>query len=233
MNRDTKRWTRPQKEFEELLLEVRRVTRVTTGWRRLSFRATILVGNKNGKIGVGVAKGPDVAVAVRKAANEAYKQIFVVPLTNADTVPYALVSKFKSAVVKLLPASAGTWLKAWSSVRSVLELAWYQNMLSKIMGSNNKLNNAIATINALAKYKHADHFTARRDINQQKAASGSTKEKGEKNTIEKKLTTEKTSTKKPTTTKKVVEKKPSTTKKSPATKKAPVKKTSPKKSDKK
>ena len=232
MNRDTKRWKRPQKEFEELLLEVRRVTRVTTGWRRLSFRATILVGNKNGKIGVGVAKGPDVAVAVRKATNEAYKQIFVVPLTNADTVPYALVSKFKAAVVKLLPASAGTWLKAWSSVRSVLELAWYQNMLSKIMGSNNKLNNAIATINALAKYKHADHFTARRDINQQKAANESTKTSEEKDTTEKKSTTNK-SAEKPITTKKAVEKKPSAAKKAPAAKKTTTKKAPAKKTDKK
>ena len=151
---------RPKKEFEELLLEVRRVTRVTTWGRRMSFRATILVGNKKGKIGVGSAKGADVGIAVKKAAHEAYKNIFVVPVASGNTVPYPVVKKFKSAVIKLLPASGGTGLKAGSSVRAVLELAWYENMLSKIIGSNNKLNNALATIYALAGYKYADHFSA-------------------------------------------------------------------------
>lgn len=132
MNRAPRK-DKPKKEFEELLLEVRRVTRVTTGGRRLSFRATILVGNKNGKIGVGTAKGPDVAIAVRKATTEAYKKIFNVPLTNADTVPYQTNARYKSANIILVPASAGTGLKAGSSVRSVLELAGYQNILSKIV----------------------------------------------------------------------------------------------------
>ena len=129
----------------------------------MSFRATILVGNKKGKIGVGTAKGPDVSVAVKKATNEAYKNMFTTPITKANTVPYATQHKFKSAVIKLIPASAGTGLKAGSAVRAVLELAGYDNMLSKIIGSNNKLNNAIATIQALSKYKHADFFNNMRD----------------------------------------------------------------------
>lgn len=149
-----------QKEFEEILLEVRRVTRVTTWWRRLSFRATVLVWNKKWKIWIGLSKGNDVTSAVKKASNEAYKNMFIVPITKADTVPYALSLNYKACFVKLLPASAGTGLKAWSSVRSVLELAWYGNVLSKIVWSSNKLNNAIATIMALSKYKHADHFSA-------------------------------------------------------------------------
>ena len=151
---------RPKKEFEEVLLEVRRVTRVTTWWRRMSFRATILIGNKKGKIGVGSAKGADVGIAVKKASHEAYKNIFLVPVATGNTVPYPVVKKFKSAIIKLLPASWGTGLKAGSSVRAVLELAWYENMLSKIIGSNNKLNNALATIYALSAYKHAEHFSA-------------------------------------------------------------------------
>lgn len=150
---------KPKKEFDEVPLEVRRVTRVTTWWRRMSFRATILVGNKNGKIWVGSAKGADVSIAVRKASHEAYKNIFVVPVAHGNTVPYPTVTKFKSAIVKLLPASSGTGMKAGSSVRSVLELAGYENMLSKIIGSNNKINNALATIHALAAYKHAGHFS--------------------------------------------------------------------------
>ena len=157
--RDNRR-EKPRKEFDELLLEVRRVTRVTTGGRRLSFRATILIGNKKGKIGLGISKGNDVASAVQKASHEAYKNIFEVPLTKNDTVPYPITQKFKACLVKLLPASEGTGLKAGSSIRSVLELAGYSNILSKMVGSNNKLNNALATIKALSSYKHPEHFVA-------------------------------------------------------------------------
>lgn len=167
--RDTRR-EKPKKEFEELLLEVRRVTRVTTGGRRLSFRATILVGNKKGKIGLGISKGNDVASAVQKASHEAYKNLFEVPLTKNDTVPYPIALKYKACLVKLLPASEGTGLKAGSSIRSVLELAGYANILSKMVGSNNKLNNALATIRALSAYKHADYFSSLKVAKAEEAA---------------------------------------------------------------
>ena len=150
-----------KKEFDELLLEVRRVTRVTTGGRKMSFRATVLVGNKKGKIWIWVSKGPDVSSAVSKASREAYKTMFLVPITGNQTVPYPTTTKYKACLIKLLPAAAGTWLKAWSSVRAVLELAGFENVLSKIIGSNNKLNNALTTIQALSSYKHADHFNKR------------------------------------------------------------------------
>lgn len=163
MRPETWEKNKTKKEFEELLLEVRRVTRVTTWWRRLSFRATVLVGNKKWKIGIGLSKGNDVTSAVKKASNEAYKNMFIVPITKSDTVPYPISLNYKACFIKLLPASAGTGLKAWSSVRSVLELAGYSNVLSKIVWSNNKLNNALATIRALTKYKHADHFNALHD----------------------------------------------------------------------
>ena len=144
---------KPKKEFEELLLEVRRVTRVNTWGRQLSFRAIILVGNKAGKIGLGVSKGWDVQIAVRKATNEAYKNMKVIPITEWGTVPYETTFKYKAAIIKILPASNGTGLKAGSALRSVLELAGYTNILSKIMGTNNKLNNALATIMALSTFK--------------------------------------------------------------------------------
>ncbi len=144
---------KPKKEFEELLLEVRRVTRVNTGWRQLSFRAIILVGNKAGKIGLGVSKGADVQIAVRKATNEAYKNMKVIPITEGGSIPYEVSFKYKSAIIKLLPAAPGTGLKAGSSLRSVMEIAGYKNILSKIMGTNNKLNNALATIMALSTFK--------------------------------------------------------------------------------
>lgn len=86
------------------------------------------------------------------------------PITKGDTVPYALTYKYKASRVRLLPASAGTGLKAGSSIRSVLELAGYSNILSKMIGANNKLNNALATIQALASYKHADFFAGLREV---------------------------------------------------------------------
>lgn len=144
---------KPKKEFEELLLEVRRVTRVTTWGRQLAFRAIILVGNQNGKIGLWISKGSDVQIAVRKATNEAYKNMKVVPMTEGGTVPYAVSKKYKSAYIKLIPAAPGTGLKAGSSVRAVLNLAGYTNILSKIIGTPNKLNNALATVMALTSFK--------------------------------------------------------------------------------
>ncbi|USN55997.1 MAG: 30S ribosomal protein S5 [Candidatus Peribacteria bacterium] len=141
------------KEFDEVLLEVRRVTRVTTGGRQLSFRAIILIGNRKGKIGIGVAKGADVSIAVKKATHEAYKNIVEAPITDDLSIPYETLHKYKSAQVKLIPAAPGTGLKAGSSVRAVLDLAGYTNMLSKIMGTNNKLNNAVAAVQALASFK--------------------------------------------------------------------------------
>ena len=144
---------KPKKEFDEVMLEVRRVTRGTTGWRQLSFRAIILVWNRKGKIGVGISKWADVQIAVSKATHDAYKNVIDVPLTDRGTIPYQIQNKYKGAQVKLIPAAPGTGLKAWSSVRTVLELVGCTNILSKIMWSPNKLNNAIAAVNALGSFK--------------------------------------------------------------------------------
>ncbi|MDR0369976.1 MAG: 30S ribosomal protein S5 [Candidatus Peribacteria bacterium] len=205
-DRDNKR-EKPKKEFDELLLEVRRVTRVTTGGRRMSFRATILVGNKKGKIGLGIAKGNDVAGAVSKATNEAYKALFLVPITKGDTVPYALTYKYKASKVRLLPASEGTGLKAGSSIRSVLELAGYSNILSKMIGSNNKLNNALATIKALASYKHADHFSALREIKEPEGSNPTPKKEEKSPEKKSEVKNEEKAPEKKAPVKKAVEKK--------------------------
>lgn len=209
-----------KKEFDELLLEVRKVTRVTTWWRRMSFRATVLVWNKKGKIWLGLSKWVDVTSAVKKATNEAYKKMFIVPITKDKTVPYSITNKYKSCIVKVLPATQGTWLKAGSSVRSVLELAWYENILSKIVGSNNKLNNAIACINALSMYKHADHFTA---IKEEKVEEAKEETKNEKKVVEE-VKEEKVEKKAPAK-KATATKKPAAKKEESAEKKAPAKKT--------
>ena len=151
--------------FEESLLEVRKVTKVTTGGRRMRFRATVLVGDKGWNIGIGVWKGTDVAIAVSKATHNAYKNIIQVSITKAGSVPYQVNCKYKSCLVMLRPAGSGTWLKAWSSVRIVLELAWYTNILSKIIGSNNSLNNALAVIDALTGFKvNSEHVQVAKEI---------------------------------------------------------------------
>lgn len=142
-----------QKEFEEVLLEVRKVTRVTTGWRQMAFRATMLVWNKKWQIGIWTSKWWDVLWALKKATHDAYKNMKTVKITKYWSVPYARVVKYKAANLKLIPAAAGTWLKAWSSVRRVLELAGYKNILSKITWTNNKLNNAKAAIKAISTFK--------------------------------------------------------------------------------
>lgn len=100
--------TRPKKEFDEVLLEIRRVTKVTTGGRNMTFRATIVVGNKKGKVGVGVANGVDVAIAVRKATREAYKKVKQCPITDNGSVPYMRELKYKASRIRLMPASQGT-----------------------------------------------------------------------------------------------------------------------------
>ena len=227
--RDVRR-EKPKKEFEELLLEVRRVTRVTTGGRRLSFRATILVGNKKGKIWLGISKGNDVASAVQKASHEAYKNLFEVPLTKNDTVPYPIALKYKACVVKLLPASEGTGLKAGSSIRSVLELAGYSNILSKMVGSNNKLNNALATIRALSAYKHADYFSSLKGGKTELALDENNHSEGERTVedVNTKSTSKKPSSK---TSTKVVKEELSS--EETTMKKAPAKEAAPKKTAKK
>ena len=220
-NRKETRREKPKKEFEELLLEVRRVTRVTTWGRRLSFRATILVWNKKGKIGLGISKGNDVASAVQKASHEAYKNLFEVPLTKHNTVPYPISLKYKACLVKLLPASEGTWLKAGSSIRSVLELAGYSNILSKMVGSNNKLNNALATIRALASYKHADYFSSLKTTKAEEAKEEVAEVKEEKTPAKKATKAEKTEGAEKAEKKAPAKKAPA---KKPAAKKAPAKK---------
>ena len=229
-NKRDVRKEKPKKEFDELLLEVRRVTRVTTGGRRLSFRATILVGNKKGKIWLGISKGNDVASAVQKASHEAYKNLFEVPLTKNDTVPYPIALKYKACVVKLLPASEGTGLKAGSSIRSVLELAGYSNILSKMVGSNNKLNNALATIRALSAYKHADYFSSLKGGKTELALDENNHSEGERTVedVNTKSTSKKPSSK---TSTKVVKEELSS--EETTMKKAPAKKAAPKKTAKK
>jgi small subunit ribosomal protein S5 len=142
-----------KEEFESKLLDLARVTRVAAGGRRFRFRAVVVVGNKTGKVGVGVAKGLDVAQAVEKATRLAKKNLIEVPIVE-DTIPHEVFAKFGPAKVLLKPKRKGRGLVAGGTVRVICTLAGIKNISSKILGrTGNKLNNAMATIEALKKLR--------------------------------------------------------------------------------
>ena len=138
---------RPKSEFDQKVLEIARVSRVTKGGKRFSFRATIVIGDGKGKVGVGMAKGKDVAQSVQKAVNQAKKHLFIVPLKHG-TIPYQVKAKYNSAVVILKPGRGG--VKAGGPVRVVAKLAGITGLTGKLVErTNNKLNIAQATMKAL------------------------------------------------------------------------------------
>jgi len=137
-------------EFNEKVLDIRRVTRVVAGGKRFRFRATVVVGDGKGKIGVGVAKGLDVAQAVEKSKRDALKNFITIKLKDNRTIPYEVEAKYSAARVRLKPAKAGHGLIAGGACRVVLELAGVKDISAKILGrTSNKLTNALATIEAL------------------------------------------------------------------------------------
>lgn len=141
-------------EYDQLVLDMRRVARVVAGGRRFSFRATVAVGNRKGKVGVGVAKGADVKSAVEKASHQAKKNLSVIPITKQGSIPHAVEAKYASARILLKPAPQGSGIIAGGPVRTVCSLAGIENVSSKILGRTvNKLNNARATIEALKRLK--------------------------------------------------------------------------------
>ncbi|OGZ17768.1 MAG: 30S ribosomal protein S5 [Candidatus Nealsonbacteria bacterium RBG_13_36_15] len=130
-----------------------RVVRVTKGGRHFRFRAVMIIGNKAGKVGVGVAKGLDVAQAVEKSTRMAKKNLILVPILK-DTIPHEVYAKYSSAKVLLKPQRRGRGLVAGGTVRVICALAGIKNISSKILGkTGNKLNNAKATIKALQQLK--------------------------------------------------------------------------------
>lgn len=142
---------REEKEFEEKVIEVARISRVVKGGRRIRFRALLVIGDRKGRVGMGVAKANEVADAVRKATTKAKKNLINVPIING-TIPHEITSKFSAAVVMLRPATPGTSIVAGGSIRAVVELAGISDILTKSMGSQNKINNITATIKALQSF---------------------------------------------------------------------------------
>lgn len=140
---------RVKPEFDSKIIDIRRVTRVTSGGRRMNFSVAVVAGDRKGRVGVGLGKGTDTALAVEKATREAKKHLIKVPLGPTMTIPHAVEGKYGSARIKIFPAR-GSGIVAGSSARAVIELAGIKDVCAKILsGSKNRLGNARVAIAAL------------------------------------------------------------------------------------
>ncbi len=153
-----------ESEWQERVVQIRRVTKVVKGGKNLSFRAIVIIGNERGQVGVGVGKAADVIGAVRKGVADGKKHIIEVPLTKSNSIPHPVNGTGGGAKVMMRPAAPGTGVIAGGSVRTVLELAGVQNILAKQLGSNNPLNNARAAVNALAALRTLADVAQERDV---------------------------------------------------------------------
>jgi small subunit ribosomal protein S5 len=141
---------RERPEFDQKLIDLRRVSRVVSGGRRFSFRATIVIGNRKGDVGIASAKGVDTATAIEKAVRQARKNFVRVPITKEGTIPHEVFVKHAGSQLLLKPARQGRGIMAGGPVRVVCDLAGIHDITGKIISrSTNKLNNALATIKGL------------------------------------------------------------------------------------
>ena len=161
---------REPKEFEEAILQIDRVTRVTKGGRQLRFRVSIVIGDQKGRVGFGIGKSSEVMLGVQKAIADAKRNLINVPIFE-DTIPHAITAKFKASKVLLFPAPEGKGVIAGGAVRKVLELAGVKNVLSKMHGSRNKLNSAHATIIALSQLQNRAPHKSKAAMEAAKAAA--------------------------------------------------------------
>ena len=142
-----------REEFEEVIVNIGRVTKVVKGGRRFRFTALIVVGNRNGLVGFGFGKSKEVPDAIKKAVDDAFKNIIKVNL-NGSTITHDIEVKYNASKILLKPASEGTGVIAGGSVRPVLELAGIKDILTKSLGSNNSSNVVRATMKALSMLKN-------------------------------------------------------------------------------
>ncbi len=146
---------REKPEFDQKVLDIRRVTRVVAGGKRFRFRTTVILGDHKGRVGLGIGNGIEKSGSIEKAVRAARKNLITVPM-KGNTIPHEIIGKYGSSVVLLKPAGEGKGIVAGGPVRIVVSLAGIANITAKILGTTtNKLNNARATIEALKKLKGA------------------------------------------------------------------------------
>lgn len=150
------------KLYDEEIINVSRVTKVTSGGRHFRFSATVAVGNRKGTVGIGTGKANEVPDAIKKAVQAATKSVVKVSLVDERTVPHEAIGRRGASQVLLKPAGKGTGVKAGGPVRSVLELAGVKDILSKSLGSNTKINVAFATLEALKSQRTKEQVAALR-----------------------------------------------------------------------
>lgn len=193
-----------KKEFDNQVLDISRVERMTSGGRRLRFRTLVVIGNKKGKVGLGIAKGQDVQQAMEKATKKAEKSSVMIPIAEGGTIPYEVRAKFGAAVVLLKPQTEGRGLVAGGTVRIICAMAGIENVSGKILGNTrNKLNNAKATIKALQKLKVSEKKDEKLEEADIKEVLGEIEEEKEVKTEKKEI--KKTTIKKETVNKKAGE----------------------------
>ena len=149
--------TRPKTDLEEKTIDINRVTKVVKGGRQMRFSATVVVGNRKGKVGLGTGKAKEMPDAVKKARDAAMKNLINLDLIDNRTISHDIITKEGAVRVMLKPAAEGTGVKAGGPVRDVLELAGVKDVLSKSLGSSTKINMARATLRALAEQKSPAH----------------------------------------------------------------------------
>lgn len=139
-------------EFEEKIVQVNRVSKKTSGGNKIGFSVLVVVGDKKGRVGVGLGKAPDVSSAVRKGSNYAKKHLITVPM-HGTTIPHEVRLKLGAAKILLKPAPEGTGIRAGGAVRAVVEAAGIRNIVSKILGTDNQASNVYATLEALKRLR--------------------------------------------------------------------------------
>lgn len=154
-NRTANRTPEIPPEYTSVVLQVDRISRTVKGGRRIRFRTLVIVGNKNGKVGMGVSKANEVATAVAKATTNAKKRMINVPITDG-TIPHEITVKLDRAKIILKPAKEGTSIIAGSAVRTVADLAGIRNLNAKVIGSATKINIAQATLTCFSSLKAID-----------------------------------------------------------------------------
>lgn len=151
-------------ELEDKVVNIKRVSKTVKGGRKMRFAALVVVGDKNGHVGAGLGKAAEVPEAIRKAKEDAIKKIITLPLDENGSVPHDFIGKFGSASVLLKKSPEGTGIIAGGPARMVLELAGFKNIRTKSLGSNNKQNVVLATINGLGQLKTPEEVAALRGI---------------------------------------------------------------------